>query len=145
MPQPYRHSVSVAGVVQNSDGDVLVIRRRDNGHLQAPGGILEQAERIEDGLAREVKEETGYTVVPEQLTGIYKHMTLGVVALVFNCRLTGGEAQINDEASEVLWLDPKIAVSQMTAAFAIRVSDALGGPWPHIRHHDGTNLLAPAP
>lgn len=88
-------SRTVAMVVQNPDGNVLVIRRRDIGHLQAPGGILEQAERIEDGLAREVKEETGYSVVPDQLTGIYKHMTLGVVALVFRRRLTGGEAQIN--------------------------------------------------
>ena len=143
MPQPYRHSVSVAGVVQNSDGHVLVIRRRDNGHLQAPGGILEHTERIEDGLIREVQEETGYTVEPEQLTGIYKHMTLGVVALVFRCHLTAGEARINDEASEVLWLDPKIATEEMTEAFAIRVTDALEGPWPHIRHHDGTNLLMP--
>ena len=142
MSQPYRHSVSVAGVVQNLDGDVLVIRRRDNGHYQAPGGILEQAERLEDGLAREVLEETGYAVVPEQLTGIYKHMTLGVIALVFRCRLVGGESRINDEASEVLWLEPKSAADQMTEAFAVRVTDALEGPWPHIRHHDGTNLLA---
>jgi hypothetical protein len=37
MAQPYRHSVSVAGVVENSDGHILVIRRRDNGHYQAPG------------------------------------------------------------------------------------------------------------
>jgi 8-oxo-dGTP diphosphatase len=143
MPQPYRHSVSVAGVVQNADGDVLVIRRRDNGQYQAPGGILEESERIEDGLVREVSEETGYAVHPEQLTGIYKNMKLGVVALVFRCRLVGGEPRINDEASEVLWLDPEVAVEQMTEAFAIRVTDALGGPWPHVRHHDGTKLLQP--
>lgn len=145
MPQPYRHSVSVAGVVQNADGDVLVIRRRDNGHYQAPGGILEQDERIEAGLMREVLEETGYMVEPEQLTGIYKHMRLGVVALVFRCRLLEGAPRLNDEASEILWLDPEKAAAQMTEAFAIRVTDALTGPWPHIRHHDGTRLLAPSP
>lgn len=140
--QPYRHSVSVAGVVGNAEGDVLVIRRRDNGHYQAPGGILEQAERIEDGLAREVLEETGYAVRAEQLTGVYKHMGLGVVALVFRCRLIGGEARVNAEASEVLWLEPAKAAAQMTEAFAVRVTDALDGPWPHVRHHDGTRLLA---
>lgn len=141
MPQPYRHSVSVAGVVQNADGDVLVIRRRDNGHYQAPGGILEQDERIEDGLMREVLEETGYAVKPEQLTGVYKHMPLGVVALVFRCRLLEGEPRLNDEASEILWLGPEKAAAQMTEAFAVRVTDALAGPWPRIRHHDGTHLV----
>lgn len=140
--QPYRHSVSVAGVVRNADGGILVIRRRDNGQYQAPGGILEQSERIEHGLAREVLEETGYAVEPELLTGVYKHMGLGVVALVFRCRLLGGEARVNDEASEVLWLDAEKAAEQMTEAFAVRVTDALDGPWPHIRHHDGTRLLA---
>lgn len=139
---PYRHSVSVAGVVGNAGGEILVIRRRDNGQYQAPGGILEQTERIEDGLSREVLEETGYTVRAEQLTGVYKHMGLGVVALVFRCRLIGGEARVNDEACEVLWLEPQKAVAQMTEAFAVRVADALDGPWPHIRHHDGTRLLA---
>ena len=91
---------------------------------------------------REVLEETGYAVLPEQLTGVYKHMGLGVVALVFRCRLVGGEARINDEAGEVLWLDSEKAAAQMTEAFAVRVTDALAGPWPHIRHHDGTHMLA---
>ena len=82
MTVPYRHSVSVAGVVMREDGKVLVIRRRDNGLYQAPGGILEHAEAIEDGVAREVHEETGYKVSARNLTGVYKNMTRGVVALV---------------------------------------------------------------
>lgn len=137
----YRHSVSVAGVVLRDDGRVLVIRRRDNGHYQAPGGILEQHERVEEGLTREVFEETGFSVEPEALTGIYKHMGIGVVALVFRCRLLGGSAAVNDEATDVLWLDREEAAGRMTEAFAVRVTDALAGPWPHIRHHDGTRLL----
>jgi hypothetical protein len=88
-----------------------------------------------------VLEETGYTVEPEALTGIYKHMTLGVIALVFRCRLVSGEPRINDEASEIVWLGPSAVASQMTEAFAVRVTDAITGPWPHIRHYDGTNLL----
>ena len=59
MTAHYRHSVSVVGIVVREDGRVLVIRRKDNGTYQAPGGILEHAERIEDGVAREVFEETG--------------------------------------------------------------------------------------
>jgi hypothetical protein len=41
-------------------------------------------------------------------------------------------------------MDRDHAAACMTEAFAIRVTDALDGPWPHIRHHDGTRLL-PAP
>jgi 8-oxo-dGTP diphosphatase len=144
MPEPYRHSVSVAGVVVREDGKILVIRRRDNGHYQAPGGILEQYERIEDGLVREILEETGLRVEPERLTGIYKHMGIGVVAFVFRARMLGGTPTINDEAAEILWIDRDHVAARMTEAFAIRVIDALDGPWPHIRHHDGTRLL-PAP
>lgn len=141
MPEPYRHSVSVAGVVVRDDGKVLAIRRRDNGHYQAPGGVLERHERIEDGMVREIFEETGLRVEPEQLTGIYKHMGLGVVALVFRARLLGGTPTVTEEAAEVLWMDRDQVLTGMTQAFAIRVIDALDGPWPHIRHHDGARLL----
>ena len=141
MPEPYRHSVSVAGVVVREDGKILVIRRRDNGQYQAPGGVLERHERIENGLAREILEETGLRVEPERLTGIYKHMGIGVVALVFRARLLGGTPTINDEAAEILWIDRDHVTARTTEAFAIRVLDALDGPWPHIRHHDGTRLL----
>jgi 8-oxo-dGTP diphosphatase len=144
MPETYQHSVSVAGVVVREDGKILVIRRRDNGQYQAPGGVLEQDERIEDGLAREILEETGLRVAPGQLTGIYKHMGIGVVALVFRARLLGGTPAITDEAAEILWIDRDQVAARMTEAFAIRVLDALDGPWPHIRHHDGNRLL-PAP
>jgi 8-oxo-dGTP diphosphatase len=144
MPEPYRHSVSVAGVVVRDDGKVLVIRRRDNGHYQAPGGVLERHERIEDGVVREIFEETGVRVEPEQLTGIYKHMGLGAVALVFRARFLDGTPTVTDEAAEILWMDRDQVPMRMTEAFAIRVIDALDGPWPHMRHHDGTRLL-PAP
>jgi ADP-ribose pyrophosphatase YjhB (NUDIX family) len=141
MPEPYRHSVSVAGVVVRDDGKILVIRRRDNSHYQAPGGILERDEQVEDGLTREILEETGLRVEPERLSGIYKHMGLGVVALVFRARLLGGTPTLNDEAAEILWMDRDQVAARMTEAFAIRVIDALDGPRPHIRHHDGTWLL----
>jgi len=59
MPQ---HSVSVAGVVVRDDGRVLAIRRADNGTWEPPGGVLELSETLEDGVRREVYEETGVKV-----------------------------------------------------------------------------------
>ena len=47
------HSVSVAGVVIDENGRTLVIQRRDNGHWEPPGGVLEREESIIQGLLRE--------------------------------------------------------------------------------------------
>lgn len=141
MPEYYRHSVSVAGVTVREDGKVLMIRRRDNGALQIPGGILEEGEDIPTGLVREVAEETGYKVEPVRLTGVYKNMNLGVVALVYRCKVLGGEPTLNDEASEILWLDRKEVEEGSVEAFAIRVTDALDQEWPATRSHDGTRLI----
>jgi len=68
-----RHWVSVAAVVVDADR-VLVVRRRDNGRLEPPGGVLELGESIPDGLRRDVCEETGSTVEPNALTGVYKNV-----------------------------------------------------------------------
>ena len=55
-----RHSVSVAAAIFDDSGEkVLLIKRRDNGNWEPPGGVLELDETIEDGLRREVREETG--------------------------------------------------------------------------------------
>jgi hypothetical protein len=66
---PNRHSVSVAAVVTDDQDRVLVVQRRDNGKWEIPGGILELAESIHDGVRREVEQETGVLVEPERLTG----------------------------------------------------------------------------
>ena len=62
-----KHSVSVAGIVVRDDNRVLVIRRDDNGQWEAPGGVLELDESFEDGVRREVLEETGLQVAVERL------------------------------------------------------------------------------
>lgn len=99
-----RHSVSVAGAVINDDGRILAIRRADNGHWEPPGGVLEVDETSEDGLIREIHEETGLTVKPERLTGVYKNMERGIIALVFRCSSTDGSSKRSDETDEIAWL-----------------------------------------
>src|SRR5580658_5805778 len=76
--QPPNHSVSVAGVVVDDQGRARLIQRRDNHHWEAPGGVLELGESIDDGLRREVREETGLDVEPVMLTGVYKNMKHGI-------------------------------------------------------------------
>jgi ADP-ribose pyrophosphatase YjhB (NUDIX family) len=143
MTQQPKHSVSVAAAVINNDGRILVIRRRDQGTWQLPGGILELDETVEAGLRREVYEETGIAIEPQRLTGVYKNMTLGVVALVFRAHPLGGSPQPNDEATAVEWWTADQVRTNMTEAFAIRILDALRpNHSPAIRSHDGTHLLS---
>src|SRR5580704_10987791 len=133
-----RHSVSVAGVITDDHGRALLIRRRDTLHWEPPGGVLELGESIEAGLRREVREETGLTVEPAGLTGVYKNMTRGIIALVFRCIVISGHLTLNDEVSGFQWATPEEVKAMAAEAFAVRVLDALANqPVPAVRHHDG--------
>jgi 8-oxo-dGTP diphosphatase len=136
------HSVSVAGVVIDAQDRVLVIRRRDNGAWEAPGGVLELDESFEHGVQREIAEETGISVTVERLTGVYKNLTRGIVALVFRCQPQTLDAHPTAEAREVRWMTRDEVAKNMSPAFAIRVFDAFGTT-PHTRAHDGFNLITP--
>lgn len=136
------HSVSVSGVTFDGAGQVLLIKRRDNDEWQAPGGILELTERFEDGVVREVFEETGVVVEVEQLTGVYKNMAKGVVALVYRCRAINGSPRTSAESVDVAWVPFNEAMSRMRPAFAIRVRDAVGDRTISAsRAHDGIRVF----
>lgn len=52
-------------IVDNSK--ILVMRNKSNNKIWFPGGGLEIDERLEDGLKREVKEETGLVITVDKL------------------------------------------------------------------------------
>ncbi|WP_440082765.1 NUDIX hydrolase [Streptosporangium sp. LJ11] len=136
-----QHSVSVAGVIIDDQGRALLIQRRDNDHWEAPGGVLERDEDITTGLLREIREETGLTVEPVTLTGVYKNMTRGIVALVFRCKVISGRLTETDEARAFRWVTADEVRELASEAFAIRVLDAVHHDQaPAVRHHDGTRL-----
>ncbi|MFB7589302.1 NUDIX hydrolase [Streptomyces sp. NPDC056169] len=136
------HSVSVAGAVVRDDGRLLAIRRADNGTWELPGGVLELTEAPEAGVAREVLEETGIHVEVDELTGVYKNTTRGIVALVFRCKPSGGTERTSDESTAVDWLTPAEIEDRMSEVYAIRLLDAVDGNGPHVRSHDGRHLIA---
>lgn len=135
------HSVSVAGAVVREDGRFLAIQRADNGKWELPGGVLELNESPEDGVRREVFEETGIRVEIDQLSGIYKNMTRGIVALVFRCKPCGGAERTSDESTAVVWLTPEEVADRMSEVYAVRLLDALAEDGPHVRNHDGRQLM----
>lgn len=141
-PSGSRHSVSVAAVIVNDAGQLLATQRSDNGHWEPPGGVLELNESIEDGLRREVREETGLDITVEALTGAYKNLPRGIVALVFRCRVSGGQLHTSTETQAFRWLTPAEIRDAMDEAYAVRMLDALDDGPPHIRSHDGKRLVA---
>ncbi len=138
---PAKHSVSVTGIITDDSGRALLIQRRDNQHWEPPGGVLELGESIHDGLRREVREETGLQVEPIALTGIYKNMPRGIIALVFHCKATGGELTPSDETQAFKWATENQVSELATEAYAIRITDAMHDAPAVIRQHDGTRLL----
>ncbi|MBE5905211.1 MAG: Cof-type HAD-IIB family hydrolase [Lachnospiraceae bacterium] len=64
MEEIYR--VAVRGIIF-VDGKLALIEN-DFGEMKLPGGGIEEGESDEQALIREVKEETGYEVIPESIT-----------------------------------------------------------------------------
>ncbi len=138
---PAKHSVSVTGVITDDSGRALLIQRRDNQHWEPPGGVLELGESIYDGLRREVREETGLEVEPLALTGVYKNMRRGIIALVFRCKATGGELAQSNETQAFNWASEEQVRELASEAYAIRVTDAMHDVPTVIRQHDGIRVL----
>ena len=103
-----------AVVVRDSDGNVLVHRRGDDGTWALPGGVLERGERLEESARREVREETGYELGDLRLVGVYSEPDIDVTypngdqaqqfIVAFQAGQAGSRAAINsDETIDVAW------------------------------------------
>ncbi|MDT0436005.1 MULTISPECIES: NUDIX hydrolase [Streptomyces] len=129
------HAVSVTGVVLKDDGRLLAIKRADDGTWVPPGGLLERDEEVEQGVVREVFEETGVTVRPVRLTGVYKNVSLRTITIALLCHVEAGEPRVSDEAVDVRWLTQKEAELMMPPLRALRVRDALDSNGPFVRSY----------
>ena len=129
---------SVVAVVRDDAGRVLMIHKTDNNLWALPGGGHEPGESIADTVVREVKEETGYDVEVESITGTYtnpRHVMAyddGEVrqqfSIAFRARLVGGEARTSSESREVAWLTPEeVDALELHPSMRLRLTHALSG------------------
>jgi ADP-ribose pyrophosphatase YjhB (NUDIX family) len=130
---------SVNVVVVNDAGDVLLIRRSDNGNWAVPGGAIDLGESMVQAAARETREETGIDCEITGLVGIYtdpKHLILytsnGEVRQEFSILLTavatGGQPTPSSESSEVRWVPREdLASYQMDRSMRLRLGHYLAG------------------
>ena len=57
-------------IIENNLGQILFIKRSDNGKFGIPAGAFEENETIEECIIREVKEEVGLEILELELIGV---------------------------------------------------------------------------
>jgi 8-oxo-dGTP pyrophosphatase MutT (NUDIX family) len=111
-PRPNRPiGVGVLALIER-DGALLLERRSDCGRWGLIGGGVDVEESLEDGLRREVREETGLVVVSSELYGVLSDPSrvvrypdgnvVRLVAFVFRTEVEGFETLRRSGESEEL-------------------------------------------
>ena len=117
--------VEVRGAVFRDDGQILMVRERDDGAWTVPGGWADAGEPPSAMVVREVKEESGFDVVARKLAAVYdrtKHphppSPNSAYKLMFICDLLGGEAKPSFETPEVGFFPrhalPTLSIARIT-------------------------------
>jgi ADP-ribose pyrophosphatase YjhB (NUDIX family) len=126
---PVHYTIGVFANIFDASGRVLCVRQNYGARLWTqPGGGLEHGERPEDGLRREILEETGFTARIGDFIGIYHNAYKDDLILAFAAEITGGNQMApNDEIAEIGWFDPADLPVPMTENTRQRIADAAAG------------------
>lgn len=112
----YANSAPTASAVVTDDRGRLLLTRRaiepDKGLWDIPGGFLDEAEHPLDALVRELREETGLEIEPDEFLmatidrygdGPGAQATLN---LLWAAHVVGGEPEAADDVDELRWFAP---------------------------------------
>ena len=107
---------STAAFILNGKGELLVARRGKEpakGTLDLPGGFVDNNENAEQGMVREILEETGLVVPAEDVRYMfsipnvyhYSGMDIHTLDFFFLCKVADdAEVKAADDAAELAWL-----------------------------------------
>jgi ADP-ribose pyrophosphatase YjhB (NUDIX family) len=127
-----------SAIVADNEGRILLQRRSDNGRWALPGGVMDIGESIAQAIAREVQEETGLTVEPQRIVGVYTdpgHVFAyndGEVrqqfSICFACRIVGGDLRPSRESIQVKFF-PAAEIDGLNVhpSIRLRIEDYLKG------------------
>ena len=107
------HKVSVAALVTNEEGKILLVNSPWRG-WEYPGGLIEPGETFEEALHREVREESGVEIEITGFVGICKNVGLDIVNIDFTAKYAGGALATSEESTEVGWFTPEEAFRMIT-------------------------------
>lgn len=106
----FRHPVPGTSIIPIlPDGQIVLVRRRDNGKWSLPGGMVDWREDIATSVQRELAEETGLEVLEiARLVGVYsapdRDPRLHSICVLVEAKVQG-TIQIQD-TSEILEAQP---------------------------------------
>ena len=110
----FNPSTANVAVIINERNELLVCRRGKEpalGTLDLPGGFCDCFETAEQGVIREVKEETGLDVTRTEFlfsqpnTYLYSGFLVHTVDIFFRCTVADWRpARAMDDAAELMWL-----------------------------------------
>jgi 8-oxo-dGTP diphosphatase len=123
---PKRPVLGVGALIFNRDKILLVERGKEplKGYWSLPGGVLEIGETLEQGIVREVCEETGLEVKPVKVLEIFERIIRDAegapeyhyVLIDYVCRVTAGSLRAADDASRAAWVPRRLLPTyQITA------------------------------
>jgi mutator protein MutT len=111
---PQRPVLGIGALIFDRGKILLVERGKEplKGCWSLPGGVLEIGETLEQGIVREVREETGLEVEPLKMLEIFERIIRDsqgapeyhYVLIDYICRVTGGSLRAADDASRVAWV-----------------------------------------
>lgn len=102
---------------------ILIMRRGEDEYIKKlkwafPGGRVEHGEKLEDGMKREIKEETGYDV--EILGSVFARIPpekKDLVLIYYLCEVVSGVEKAGDDALELKWVEPEELRKYFTTSF----------------------------
>ncbi|MGH9497849.1 MAG: NUDIX hydrolase [Terriglobales bacterium] len=110
---PERPLVGVGAIIIEGNSVVLVKRGHPPlaGEWSIPGGVLEVGETLREAAVREAMEETGLTVEPGELLGVFDRVLRDeagrtqyhYVLIDFLCRRVAGDVHAAGDAAEARW------------------------------------------
>lgn len=109
---------SVAGIVRNDLGEILLQNKGNGEKWSLPAGAIEPGEAPAEAVVREVWEETGLFVVPQKLLGVfggkdfrYQYPNGHQVeynVFMFDCVIQSGDlSPIDNETAELQYFSPR--------------------------------------
>jgi 8-oxo-dGTP diphosphatase len=104
----------VGAIILDRDRVLLVERGKPplQGYWSLPGGVLETGETLEEGVRREILEETGLEIRPRAVAEIFERIMLDsagrpeyhYVLIDYICRVTGGTLCAASDCARAEWV-----------------------------------------